>query len=67
MSTNRILRRPEVEDKTGLSKSTIRRRELTDPDFPKRVSLGPNAVGWRESEVQNWIDSRSRVAESAAA
>jgi len=61
MPAERILRRREVVTRTGLSVSTIRRREISDPDFPKRVRLGPNAVGWRESEVSGWIRSLQRL------
>jgi prophage regulatory protein len=26
--------------------------------FPKRVQLGPNRVGWVESEVLEWLEQR---------
>ncbi|NSY37524.1 AlpA family transcriptional regulator [Leisingera sp. ANG59] len=26
--------------------------------FPKRIQLGPNRVGWVESEVLDWLQSR---------
>ena len=26
--------------------------------FPKRVQLGPNRVGWVESEVLDWLEQR---------
>ena len=26
--------------------------------FPKRVQLGPNAVAWLESEIDEWINAR---------
>jgi prophage regulatory protein len=26
--------------------------------FPRRVKLGPNRVGWRESEVHEWLRER---------
>lgn len=59
--TDRILRRRDVEAVTGLSRSTlyvyIARRE-----FPKPVKLGPWASGWRESDVQRWIEERSTAA-----
>lgn len=61
MKYDTILRLPDVVARTGLSVSTIRRREMDDPDFPKRVRLGPNCVGWRESEVRSWIESRERL------
>ncbi|MCY3700112.1 MAG: AlpA family transcriptional regulator [Gemmatimonadetes bacterium] len=57
----RILRLPEVQRRTGLSRSTIYVR-LDRGLFPKPVSLGARAVGWIESEVDEWI--RERIAES---
>lgn len=55
-----ILRFPQVKDMTGLSRTTIWRLEQTG-DFPKRVQLSPNAVGWRESEINHWQSSRIAV------
>ncbi len=60
MTTMSILRFGEVRKRTGLSRVTIWRLER-DGAFPARVSLGGAAVGWREDEVQEWIDSRPRV------
>ena len=54
---DRILRVDEVLAQTGLSKATLYR--LVDSgDFPQPVRLGGperRAVGWRLSEVQEWI------------
>jgi prophage regulatory protein len=30
-----------------------------DPSFPKPVKLGPRSVGFIESEVQDWLQSRA--------
>ena len=57
----RFLRLPEVLARTGLSRSTIYVR-LEQGRFPRPISLGGRAVGWIESEVQEWI--RQRIAES---
>ena len=57
----RFLRLPEVLERTGLSRSTIYLR-LEQGLFPKPVSLGGRAVGWIESEVDEWIGER--IAES---
>jgi prophage regulatory protein len=35
----------------------IARLEKAD-QFPKRVQLGPNRVGWLESEVLEWLKER---------
>ncbi len=60
----RILRKPEVEEKTGLSGQTIWRKERAG-QFPRRITLGPNSVGWLEAEIDEWI--AARVAERDAA
>ena len=65
-----ILRRKQLEARTGLSRSTIyakmrenpKRPHDFDPTFPKPISMGAKAVGWIESEVEAWL--AARVAES---
>lgn len=58
-STDRILRIKEVVEITGLSRSTIWRREQDEnSDFPKRISLGVGSVGWRASDIEAWVRSR---------
>lgn len=52
-----ILRLPEVLRRTGLSRSGVYER-MTRGEFPVSVSLGLRAVGWHESDVSDWINSR---------
>ena len=59
--TYNILRLPQVKIQTGLSRSAIYQR-ISDGNFPKQFDLGGRAVGWLESEIQNWI--KQRVAQS---
>ena len=54
----RFLRRPEIEERTGLSAMHISRLERAGA-FPKRVRLGPNSVAWVEKEVQDWQEQRA--------
>jgi prophage regulatory protein len=56
-----ILRRKQVELRTGLSRSTIY-QYIKDGVFPKPVPLGPRAVGWLESDVSEWIAGRVKIA-----
>ncbi|PIE46016.1 MAG: DNA-binding protein [Gammaproteobacteria bacterium] len=56
-TTDRILRAKEVISLTGLSRTTIWRLEKQG-EFPARVSLGGNRVGWRVSEINHWIGTR---------
>ena len=63
MSHDRILRLPEVIQTTGISRSRIYVYMARETDqFPRSVQLGPNMVGWRESEVEAWLAARDRTA-----
>ena len=43
--------------KLGLSRSLIYQL-IADGTFPKQINLGPRAVGWLESDIQEWINTR---------
>ena len=51
----RILRLPAVKARTGLSRSSIY-LWIAQGRFPKPISLGDRAVGWVESEVNEWLN-----------
>lgn len=57
----RILRRPEVESRTGLSRSTIY-DWMKRGEFPQPVKLGARLVAWRESDVNAWLEARETKA-----
>jgi prophage regulatory protein len=52
-----ILRRREVEARTGLSRSTIYQR-IRERSFPLPISLGSKSVGWIKSEIDGWLAER---------
>lgn len=52
-----ILRRKQVQARTGLSRSTIYAR-ISQGTFPKPICLGARAVGWIESELNDWLSSQ---------
>ena len=58
-----ILRLPTVKARTGLSRSTIYLR-ISNGTFPIPISLGGRAVGWIESEIQEWLEERIEVSRS---
>ncbi len=60
---NRMLRREEVLKFSGLSRSTLYEM-IRNRTFPAPVRIGARAVGWRESEVVSWLESRHRAAET---
>jgi prophage regulatory protein len=55
--TNSILRLPAVKARTGLSRSTIYLR-ISKNEFPAPISLGGRAVGWVDSEINNWLSEK---------
>ena len=59
-SPDRIVRANEVKEITGLSRTTLWRLE-NKGDFPRRVSLGVGSVGWRYSEIKDWLTNRQAV------
>jgi prophage regulatory protein len=57
--TDTILRRPEVQKMTGLSRATIY-ESMARGDFPVAIRLGKRAVGWPQSEITHWLATRPR-------
>lgn len=59
-TSTRILRQPDVIARTGLSKSTlyelIRKRQLKAP-----IKLGARAVGWLESDIDEFLAERIKA------
>lgn len=53
----RILRLQQVKQATGLGRTSIYQM-MTTGDFPRAVSLGARAVGWRYGDVKAWLLSR---------
>jgi prophage regulatory protein len=58
---DRYLSRDEVIHATGLSRSTIQRKEAKG-EFPRRRKISANRVGWLESEVAEWLQSQEPAA-----
>ena len=55
----RILNSNEVVKKIGWSKVTVWRMERAGL-FPKRINLSNRRVGWAESKIEDWLDSRPK-------
>lgn len=62
MTSDSILRLPQIKVCTGLSRSTIY-SHIDKGVFPKPVSLGARAVGWRKSDIEAWLESLNRKPE----
>jgi prophage regulatory protein len=59
-SERRILRRAEVEIKTGFKRAHIYSL-MKEGQFPKPVPLGVRAVGWDSVEIEQWIVDRLKA------
>lgn len=54
---HRILRRAEVEARTGFKRAHLYHL-IKEGSFPKPVPIGVRAVGWISSEIDQWINDR---------
>jgi prophage regulatory protein len=54
---SRLVRIKEVLQLIGLSKTTLYKM-IQEGKFPKSVSIYGSAVGWKQDEVADWINSR---------
>lgn len=61
-----ILRLPRVIERTGKCRTAIY-AGIKNGTFPPPISLGERAVGWLESEINDWIESRKAARQEMAA
>jgi len=54
--SEKILRLPGVISKTGLSRSTIYSM-MAQKKFPAAVQLGARAIGWFESQINEFLQN----------
>ena len=59
---SKILRMPDVLDKVGVSRTTIW-RQVKAGTFPSPIRLSARSVGWRENEVDEWLDAQPAITE----
>jgi prophage regulatory protein len=55
-----LLTRKQVEQVVGLSRSSIYLMQSRG-GFPRPIRVGKRAVRWRASDINNWIESRTRT------
>ena len=60
MTTQMIIRLPQVKERTGLSRSTIYGL-IKLGKFKTPISLGARAVGWLDSDVDEFIAERVKA------
>lgn len=64
--TDRLLPRRAVEDRVGVTRSTVY-RWMRESDFPEPIRVAPGCVRWSEREIEEWIASRPRARGDRAA
>jgi prophage regulatory protein len=57
-SKDRLVRLPEVRNRTGLSTATIYRK-MAEGRFPKAVKISTMLVAWYEGDVNAWVQAPS--------
>jgi prophage regulatory protein len=57
----KFLRLVEVRNRVPFSRASIYRK-ISAGEFPRPYSLGARAVGWLESDIDAWIESRVKAA-----
>ena len=60
MTTQNIIRLPQVKQRTGLSRSTIYSL-IKGGQFRAPISIGARAVGWLDSDVDEFIAERVKA------
>ncbi|MEI7670316.1 MAG: AlpA family transcriptional regulator [Pseudomonadota bacterium] len=53
----RFIKLPETEKRTGYKRASIYKK-IKEGKFPSPYPLGDRAVGWLESDIDNWIEER---------
>lgn len=56
-----VIRLPEVLRRIGVSRSKLY-ADIKNGAFPHPISLGARAVGWLDTEVDDWIAVRAEAA-----
>lgn len=61
----KVLRLPEVITISGYQRSSVLAKARTG-EFPAPIRLGPNSIGWIESEILDWLRERMAARDASA-
>lgn len=56
----KILRKPAVLDRIGIKNSTLY-AWIAQGTFPRPLRIGSRAVGWQESQIDQWIKQKAQL------
>ena len=54
-----LIRWKKLKEIIGISRSTVERLEAAN-NFPKRIVISKNSIGWSLMEIEEWMKSRKR-------
>lgn len=57
-----LIRPKDLANKLGIGLSTLY-EWMKEPDFPRKIKLGPQAVAFRVSEIEDWMERRTEPEE----
>jgi predicted DNA-binding transcriptional regulator AlpA len=57
--SNRLITLHEFARRLDVTRRTLRRLELTDPTFPKRIQKTRKLIWWREADVNAYLSQSS--------
>ncbi|OAN61023.1 transcriptional regulator [Balneola sp. EhC07] len=58
----KILRPTQLANQLGVSKSTLWRLEKSG-ELPKRITISERIVGWKESDIEEWLEEKQNSGE----
>lgn len=64
MAQPTIIRLPQVQQRTGVSRTTIY-EWMKAGTFPSSISLGSRSIGFLSNEIDAWIESRVTASRSS--
>lgn len=63
---DKLIRPKKLQSILGISEATLYRR-MKAPDFPSKVRISKQAIGFYESEIQDWIEAQKEQPETISA
>jgi prophage regulatory protein len=55
----RVVTFPELKPNYGIGYCRIHLNRLVKAgEFPAPIQLSPNRIGWRQSDIEGWLESR---------
>ena len=65
-NSTKVLLLRAVLERVGIGKTAVY-AAIKNGEFPAPIKLSARAVGWREADVEQWINERPRTVEARAA